>query len=156
MEQRGIAGAVLIAVGVVLLIALQSGVGGEIVVAAIGVGFLVGYALRRHYAFLVPGGILTGLGIGIVFETRYGGGAAVLLGLGAGFLSIYVIDAPARQRMGGWWPLIPGGILTVIGLALAAGQSGLLQAVGRWWPAILIIIGVYVLLRRRGEKPPAG
>ncbi len=154
MDQRVIVGAVLIAVGVVLLVALQSGVGGEITVATIGVAFLVAYAFRRYYAFLVPGGILAGLGIGILFETRYDGGAPVLLGLGAGFLSIYLIDASARRRMGGWWPLIPGGILTVIGLALAAGQSGLLRAFGRWWPVVLILIGVTVLLRRRGEEPP--
>ncbi|MGH8246893.1 MAG: LiaF transmembrane domain-containing protein [Gammaproteobacteria bacterium] len=61
---------------------------------------------------------------------------------------------PARRRtQWGWWPLIPGGILTLIGLMLAADQVGLLGAIGHWWPAILIVIGLYILLRRRVEPP---
>ena len=151
MDRRVVPGLVLIALGVLFLLFQQVGVGGEAVVAVIGLVLLAGYAYTRNYGFLIPGGIMTGLGIGIILAARSpGGGSAVLLGLGLGFLSIYVI-ARWRHMPAGWWPLIPGGVITVIGLLVAAGESGLLAAAGRWWPVVLILVGVYLLLRR-----PAG
>lgn len=155
MERRGVVpGVVLIVLGVLFLIAQQTGIGAEGVVAAIGLAFLVAYVFSRNYGFIVPGGIMTGLGIGIIYEMRaHAGGAPVLLGLGFGFVSIYAIDAAVRRTSSGWWPLIPGGVLTVLGLVLAAGQSGLLGAIGRWWPAILILIGLYIVFRRRAGEP---
>lgn len=155
MDPRRIApGVILIALGVFFLIAQRINVGGEAVVAAIGLAFLVAYWLTRNYGFLVPGGIMTGLGVGIIYEARAdAGGAPVLLGLGVGFIGIFVIDAAVRRASWGWWPLVPGGVLTLIGLLLAAGQSGLLGAIGRWWPAVLILIGLWFLLRGRSEVP---
>jgi len=58
----------------VLLFSLQlSNAGGQYAVALIGAAFLAAYAIWRVYGLLIPGGIL--------------------LVLGAGFASIYVIDA---------------------------------------------------------------
>ena len=153
MDRRVVPGLVLIALGVLFLLFQQVGVGGEAVVAVIGLVLFAGYAYTRNYGFLVPGGIMTGLGIGIILAARNpGGGSAVLLGLGLGFLSIYVI-ARWRHMPAGWWPLIPGGVITVIGLLVAAGESGLLAAAGRWWPVVLILVGVYLLLRRPLGRP---
>ncbi len=124
------------------------GVGGEGVVAAVGLAFLVAYALTRRYGFLVPGGILTGLGVGIIYESQmHARGATVVLGLGLGFLGIYAVDAAARKTPRGWWPLIPGGVLTLIGLLQAAGQE-FLGSIGRWWPVLLIAVGAYLVFRR--------
>jgi hypothetical protein len=72
----------------------------------------------------------------------------VLLGLGGGFLLIYVVSALRGRAPGDWWPLIPGGILTVIGLMLAANATGALAVIGRWWPAVLVIAGLFIILRR--------
>ena len=153
MDRRVVPGLVLIALGVLFLLFQQVGVGGEAVVAVIGLVLLAGYAYTRNYGFLIPGGIMTGLGMGIILAARSpGGGSAVLLGLGLGFLSIYVI-ARWRHMPAGWWPLIPGGVITVIGLLVAAGESGLLAAAGRWWPVVLILVGVYLLLRRPAGRP---
>lgn len=150
---RLVPGLILIALGVLFLAAQRTGFGAEAVVAAIGVVFLVTFAVTRQYGFLVPGGILTGLGIGIIFETRtVDGGAPILLGLGLGFASIYAIDRLVHRMSWGWWPLIPGGILTFIGLLLAAGQAGILGQIGRWWPALLILLGVFLLFRGRGIR----
>lgn len=152
--QRGtrVAAYVLIALGLILLVGQWLGVGGEAVVAVIGIAFLVAYSATSQYGFLIPGAIMTGLGVGIIYQTRYGGGAAVVLGLGLGFVAIYVAGAVRHQFAGNWWPLIPGGVLTGIGLLAAANQQGLAGDVARWWPVLLIAFGLYLIVRRR-EAP---
>lgn len=149
--RRSTTGIILVLLGILFLLGQWANIGGESVVAIIGLALLVAYAFTGHYGLLVPGGIMTGLGVGIVYETRLNGsGAPVLLGLGLGFLSIYVIGRTRGRMSGDWWPIIPGGILTVIGLIIAAGQTGLLGAIGRWWPAVLILLGLYLIYRQRG------
>ena len=153
--RRSVAGIILIALGVLFLLGQSLQIGGEAVVALIGAAFLVAYALTRQYGFLVPGGIMTGLGIGIIYEERLDvGGAPVLLGLGAGFLLIYVVSVMRGRMPGDWWPLIPGTILAVIGLMLAASATGALAVVGRWWPLVLVLIGLYIVLRRPARPAP--
>jgi hypothetical protein len=48
--------------------------------------------------------------------------------------------------------LIPALILIVLGIAFLLSNFGLLPSLGplfaQWWPAILIIVGVTMLLRR--------
>ena len=134
-------------------------IGPEAVVAVIGAGFLIAYAATRTYGFLIPGGIMTGLGIGIVIETQAAAsrGEPVLLGLGIGFLGIYAVDAIMRRSEALWWPVIPGGILATIGVLVGTGREGWLENAGAWWPAILIVIGALILLsQRRTGHPTTG
>lgn len=144
-----IAGWVLILAGLGLF-ALQylEGYGESVVLLVVGAAFLAGYVMRRSYGLLVPGAIVVGVGLGQlgqeIFDTT---GDIEAVGVGVGFLLIYVIDAMYRGSTH-WWPLIPGGILVV------AGTSSLLDAdVGRLlWPALLVLAGVVMLLglnRRR-------
>ncbi len=74
------------------------------------------------------------------------------IGLGAGFVAIYVIDILYRGRSH-WWPLIPGAILIVAGVA--SGSLEHLISVG--WPLVLIVIGLRMLVggsrTARREKP---
>jgi hypothetical protein len=162
VERTWVPGIVLIALGILFLAIQAFGVGEEIAVAVIGAVFLVAYAVRREYGFLIPGAILTGLGIGVALENRVttDNGWTVVLGLGLGFVAIYAIDVlSGATRDGQWWPLVPGGILTAIGLGLALDAQPLLDALERWWPLLLIIGGVLLLLRpvlrgRSGQRPP--
>src|SRR3970282_85933 len=97
MDRRVVPGLVLIALGVLFLLFQQVGVGGEAVVAVIGLVLLAGYAYTRNYGFLIPGGIMTGLGMGIILAARSpGGGSAGLLGLGVGFFRILCHPPCAR------------------------------------------------------------
>lgn len=157
MEQRTLVpGLILIALGVFLGIVQVTGVGAEAVVAVIGGAFLVAYALTRNYGFLVPGGILTGLGIGVILETRAGSNAdgVVVIGLGLGFLAIYVIDLLVRARQALWWPVIPGGILATIGVLVETEQGHWLEGTELMWPVALIVIGAIVLLAQIRRGPP--
>jgi hypothetical protein len=154
MAPNRVLGLLLIAIGGALLLAITTDVGGELVVGALGAGFLVAYATTGAYGLLVPGAILTGLGTGIVIAEQGGPEEAVVLGLGLGFLAIAVVDV-LRGSPGGawWWPLIPGAILTTVGASEMVGMRDL----GRYVvPAILILIGVGLLIRRHPAPSEGG
>lgn len=152
MDRRYAPGVLLIVLGVALLLTRQQVLRGEVTVLVIGAALLVAYAFTQSYGLLVPGGILTGLGAGIALR-EWAAGGGVLLGLGVGFFLIYVLD---RARGGGGgggagtWPIIPGGILIVIGLLQAARSVAALQALWSWWPVALIALGVWLVVRRWG------
>lgn len=153
-DGRIIPGVILVVLGLALLAAqFVPGIGGEVVVPALGAAFLVLYFYTRTYGFLIPGCILTGLGLGILAETRLAvpGVEPVVLGLGLGFVAIFAIDA-AYTRFSNWWPLIPGGILVVVALAPAFPQ--LAPVIGKLWPLGLVIVGlvlVFAALTRNRE-----
>jgi hypothetical protein len=150
-RDRIVFAAVLILVGVAglaLQVAESTPGAGGVVVLLIGLGLLGAFAFTRQYGYLIPGGIMTGLGAGIVASealtlTDEGTGGVIVLGLGLGFLSIWVIGGLVRVVEHHWWPLIPGGILAVIGAALLVGG----QAVGLldYWYVVVIALGVIVL-----------
>jgi hypothetical protein len=145
-------GLLLIGLGAFLAVVLLTDLGGEVIVLTVGVVFLLAYAFTRTYGLLIPGGIVTGLGAGILIESAGGPTGTVVLGLGAGFLTIALVDvlvSPGREAW--WWPLIPGGILTVTGASDTAGW----QNTGAFVvPAVLIAVGLLIMLRRSPSGPP--
>ncbi len=149
------AGTVLVVVGLVAL-ALQriDGPGRAVVLLLAGGSFIAAYFYSNVYGFLVPGGVLSGIGLGIVGQWH---GVSVkdpsAVGLGIGFLAIYAI-AWAYRRRSHWWPLIPGVILIVSGLGARFVDVG--RVVWRWAPAVLVVVGVLLVVRaiRRGPGVP--
>lgn len=138
------AGAILIVLGLGLF-ALQfmKGIGEAVILFFIGAVFVAAYFYRRAYGLLIPGCILLGLGLGSVGEqSAFALGDFGLIGLGIGFVAIYVIDLIYR---GGthWWPLIPGLSLIVVGFAQSNANLMRLLAVG--WPLILVLVGLLIL-----------
>lgn len=156
MNERNLApGLVLIGLGVLFGIVQLTGIGGEAVVLVIGGGLLVGYAATRLYGYLVPGGILSGLGIGVIWQAQVlsDAGGAPLVGLGAGFLAIYLIDLFVRHDRALGWPVIPGGITLTIGLLLETGNGGTLAGAAPLWPIALVLVGGLLLLRQVSGQP---
>lgn len=146
-QNRGrlIAGAVLILLGVAFFAMQFFGeLGASAILFAVGGVFLVAYFYTRTYGFLIPGGILAGLGLGQLAANGglmgYTGLSAI--GLGIGFISICLIDWLYTQNFR-WWPLIPGGIILAGGLASA--NENLQVLLSRGWPLILVVIGLIVL-----------
>ncbi|MFQ5594795.1 MAG: hypothetical protein ACE5HA_11675 [Anaerolineae bacterium] len=154
-------GAVLIVIGLVLLIAQRTDLRAWALLF-LGIGFLGMFFWSRHYGWLVPGGILTGLGTGIVMASALQNvpdnyeAALFLVSFGLGFILIWVLDI-LFTRVSNWWPLIPGGIMVLIGLAVGVGGVALdiLEFVGNWWPLILVIIGAWILFTIWRESRPA-
>lgn len=131
---------------------------GGIIVLLIGLGLLGGFVSTRHYGYLVPGGIMTGLGAGIALQeafalTNDSSGGIIVLGLGLGFASIWVLGQILDVQRSLWWPLVPGGILVVVGGALLIGGDAI--RVLDWWGLVLVAIGLLVLWRAfaMGRQP---
>jgi hypothetical protein len=147
-------GAVLVVVGAVLL----GGRFNDVVAAGgpalwIGLGFLTWWAFSGNYGLLVPAGVLTGLGVGLMLDHLEFYGNPVALGLGVGFLAIYALDALRRRHNSSWWPLAPGGVLVVVGLLQNTSGWDSLGELG--WPLVLIVIGIIVIggaLSRRAPR----
>ncbi|MFP4310502.1 MAG: hypothetical protein ACLFS9_00790 [Nitriliruptoraceae bacterium] len=152
MDGTRLAGLVLIGVGATLLLMMATDLGGEVVLLALGFGFLLGYAVRGLYGLLVAGAILTGLGGGAVAIGQGAPDGAGALGLGVGFLLIAVVDRIRTPGRGGWWwPFIPGGILVATALPSLTG----VPEVGPYLvPATLVLVGVLLLLRPRRRDLP--
>ena len=144
-----VTGAILIVLGVGLF-ALQfaEGLSESVVLFLIGGLFVAGYLYSRAYGLLIPGCILIGLGLGMV-----GGGTLdsldeageerlILLGLGVGFVALYVIPL-VYQRKNIWWPLIPAAVLIVVGIV--QGNKDLEQLLEVAWPLIIVFIGLLIL-----------
>ena len=155
MVGRSFAGVLLVTIGIALLIINLTGVGGVAIVLLGGLAFLATHLATRSYGFLVPGGILTGFGAALVAQDLGFVADIGLIGLGAGFLLIPVVQLATgwERQSGWWWPLIPGGILTLLGVfeRLEGDAAGLVL------PGVLIILGLSFLLSaaRRGSVGPS-
>ncbi len=146
-------GVILIAVGMTLFAVQLLNLDADVIVLVIGLVFSIAYAATRRYGLLIPAGIMTGLGTGILLEDFGVVGEPVVLGLGLGFLAIYAVDAltSGARAPGRWWPLVPGAILTIIaGAESTFGAEGA-RVIAQWWPILLIAAGAWLLLRGRAS-----
>jgi hypothetical protein len=138
-----IPGLILILLGIAFLLAQYLEFSPGLVLTLLGLVFVLLYVIMRTYGLLVPGCILTGLGLGLMFDRPpLVAQVAVPIGLGFGFLAIFVVQLVV-MRTTHWWPLIPGGILVLVGVADGVPQAQMLIEKG--WPLILVAIGLVVL-----------
>lgn len=143
-RQRIVGGIILILLGIAFL-AQQfiHGLSDSVILFIIGGALLVAYFMRRIYGLLVPACILMGLALGAIGESTFiGVGDFSAIGLSIGFIAIYVI-ARVYQGKSHWWPLIPAGILLLVGIGALTDNLGRLVSVG--WPLLLVLIGLLVL-----------
>jgi hypothetical protein len=104
---------------------------------------------RGHWWAIIPAGLLLTLGIVSVLnnmeglETR----GVLFLGLGVTFLLVALLPGE-RSRS---WALIPGILLVLFGAILGTPLFGLS---GYFWPAVLILLGGFFVIRFfRGQSP---
>ena len=143
-----VAGLVIAGIGLFFLAGQLEPDIGRYVTMFIGLALLAVFVVTRQYGFLVPGSILTGVGIGIVLDSAASGAAesgVMMLALAGGFLGIWVIGSIYRLAENHWWPLIPGGILTLIGLVQLTRTD--VAGALRLWPVILIVLGAFLLAK---------
>ena len=155
-RQKFTAGVVLVLFGLgFYLVQRLDAIGNEVIMLIIGSAFLVAYFYQKAYGLLIPAGVLLGVGAGNLLQGRFWwANEGIQLGLGAGFVAIYLI-ARLYQRESHWWPLIPGVILILIGIPKTAMVIRFLLDN---WPLILVAIGVLILIgafRRSSEASAA-
>jgi hypothetical protein len=109
----------------------------------LGAIFIAVYLFWNAYGWLIPGGILMGIGLDSLGESAVPAfGELSPIGLGLGFVSIYVIDLVYRGRTS-WWPLVPGIVLILSGLA--SGNEVLQRLLSIGWPLVLVFFGLLLL-----------
>ena len=160
MERRDqlVGGAVLIAIGAAILLGQYVEDVEQFILLGLGIVLLVLFALSRNPGTLIGGGIVTGLGAGVLIAANSEGdigGAAVLFGLGLGFVSVWFVGTLMKIPETRFWPLIPGAILVAVGFVVLASSQNV-QLPDWLWPALIMGLGVVVILAallRRREGP---
>ncbi|MEX1295938.1 MAG: hypothetical protein AB1Z67_07190 [Candidatus Limnocylindrales bacterium] len=163
------AGVVVMAIGAFFLLGQFIDDVGRWVTLFIGLIFLAAFLYKREYGFLIPGCIVSGVGIGIVLASTLDdpwSGASVLFSISGGFIAIWIVSMVMRSMdedwprgdakdagQALWWPLIPGGILALIGLVVLA-EDGVGSDILRWWPVLLIGAGLIILISSRSRRGP--
>lgn len=122
-----IIGTFLIAGGGALLLEQRLKTGWLILllVPAIGLTFLLGGIRWQKKGYVIPGGIITGIGVGLFFflsplvhgnwQTRVG---LLLMAAGAGFLLIPLVSYLSSRRIT-WWAMITGTLIAAVGAAFS-------------------------------------
>jgi hypothetical protein len=123
----------------------------------LGIELLIWGIISKKIGFLIPGCLLCTIGPGIYISwgTDLAGNALAKTGLmlatfafGWGFISLF-----SRTTSGEliWWPLIPGGVLAVVGWGLyIGGDPGNAPVfIANTGSVGLIIFGIYLLLMRK-------
>jgi drug/metabolite transporter (DMT)-like permease len=121
-----IAGIVLIAVGVLLLLDLRGVIESAayvpaLIFAAVGAVFVSLFIRsRENWWAAIPGSVFLGLAAVITATQLTGGGAGaafLFLFMGAGFAAVYL-----RERAN-WWALIPSGVMLTLAFIVALPQD---------------------------------
>jgi hypothetical protein len=112
----------------------------------LGLAFIAWAALVRSPGLLVPGGMLTGIGVGVLLREEYGN-AAFLFSLSGGFLLVGLLSGLIFGR-GARWTVFPAAGLAFAGLTQVAGPEVRfwLREFRPVWPFILILVAGYLLL----------
>ncbi len=158
-DGRWIGGLILILIGAGLLANQYIPDIGRYAPLVVGLGLLIIFIVTRNAGALIGGAIVTGIGVGLLMDVQFPpseGTSWIPLCLGLGFLGIWVFGGLLRMPEARFWPLIPGGILTFVGIAALGGLS---SQIGQYiWPIVLILIGLVTIvssLRRRAAQPSA-
>jgi len=123
-----------------------------------GLAFFAGISLAFWWVYftdttrwwaIIPGGVLLTLGLVSALDDLFGGDASGgIFFLGLGFTFILVAILPGGR--GRSWGLIPGTILLLFGAFLGTPYIGL---AGYFWPAVLILLGGYFVVRFFTNRP---
>lgn len=152
-RSRIVSGITLIGIGLLLFwLTRVEDIADSVLFFVIGSLFLGAYLYSKNYGLLIPGCLLLGLGAGTLLENMEQFDEPWQIGLGAGFVAIFVITL-LYERRAHWWPLIPGGVLLLSAFEFGDELMRFLFSGG--WPLVLVVIGVVILLgafTKRGSR----
>jgi hypothetical protein len=155
-KNKIITGVAFIAIGIIWLLDEFIGFNfGSLILPGLGIFFLIWGATTREGGLLIPGGVISGLGVGVGLVSSFGVGGenaagVILLGLATGFASIILTTWLFTDETH-WWPIFPVAAIGLVGTALFLGGQWLsiLTFAERFWPVALIIVGVVTIFKRK-------
>jgi hypothetical protein len=151
-NHRIVAGVILVLFGLATLLQRWLNIGNYIVLL-LGLAMLVWGSISHRSGWIIPGGVLGGIGLGILamqgpWQIPVADQNGVfLLCFALGWFLITLLTALFTCTQ--WWALIPGGIMTLIGSGILLTNGSL-----RWmdlnlgYAIILILIGLFLLIYR--------
>lgn len=158
-RDRSVVGIMLIVIGLLVFASMVIDLPNmeQLVLPGLALIFLAWGLFTRQFGLIIPGGVLAGIALGTYLlqgpftdlaEQNQGG--VFLTAFSLGWALISLLSLLTKQGFQ-WWPLIPGGIIGLVGLALLRGGAAmrLLELAGYGWPLILVAVGASLLLRRR-------
>jgi len=147
---RIVAGIILVLIGVATLLQRWLDIGNYITLL-LGAALLIWGSISRKTGLIIPGGVLSGIGLGILamqspwhFPAEVQSGI-FLLCFALGWFLISLLSSLFTCTL--WWPLIPGGIMALIGGAILVTNGDIpwldLNVV---YAVVLIVVGVVLLV----------
>jgi len=155
-RNRATGGVLLIAIGL-LLLAGQVIHFDHLFLPMLGGIFILAAIAQRNPGLMIPGGILTGIGVGAFLTDNVfwamaepARGGLFLVSLAGGFALITVLSA-VFTRHTQVWALFPATIIGLVGGALLIGGTAVnvVAFLGQVWPVFLILGGLLMLIPRR-------
>lgn len=159
LRQRRTTGVILLLIGLgALLSSYYDWNLGLMTPLLMGAVFLGWSLLAREWGLLIPGGILTGLGAGILVQRYADQGrdfdqGAFMLCFAAGWLLIPVLSWLVFKRSA-LWALWPAGALALAGAVRLGGNDvrEWFRAIRAWWPLALIAVALFLLFTNPRAK----
>jgi hypothetical protein len=123
----------------------------------IGISLIIAGIIWKLIALIIAGALLSGIAPGLYFGWENSNAinpleqtGIMLVGFAFGWGFITVLSRALTKKFV-WWPLIPGGILAVVGwgLYIAGNPESAVGFIGNTGSVGLIIFGIYILLMRK-------
>ena len=161
---RVIPGVTLLASGAVIALDSQKialgNWAGAIVLFGIALSFWILLLKRGDFWWAaIPGGVLTVVSVLIGLRTQLSPAlwtAALLVGLGLVFLLLYLVRFGQTDTR---WASVPAGWLMLLGLVTAANAAvkslKQLAFLEKWWPIVLVLAAVIILVLMIARRPTA-
>ena len=150
----------LLALALMVLMGLDDSIPRPYIAATLFVGLALAfgnlYAVNRseHWWAIIPGGfvlVLAGVIALTVTITRLETlGAILFTGMGLVFALVYLLAGKRRH----WWALIPAAVLLFFGILTFSVNNNVENALLRWWPASLIVLGALVAFFSTLQRTP--
>ena len=155
-NHRFAAGVVLIVFGGASLLQRWLDIG-NIIVLILGLGMLAWGSISHRTGWIIPGGVLTGIGLGILAQEGHwffplaDQNGVFLICFAIGWFLITLLSSLFTCTQ--WWALIPGGIMAVIGSSILVTNGAV-----RWedlnlvYAIILLSAGLFLLAYKGRSK----
>ncbi len=169
MNKRVLTGLILIIVGLIIFLGNMDFLEGDFTLIIISTGFYFVYYLsgnkdkKKNIGFLIPANIIFMLGLFTIAEENLQieklSGTLFFVFMGTAFLLVYLLHTIHQKDLSYGernWPLITAGAVYLFSGFIFSIEyleaEYFARIFGTYWPVILIIIGVIIIIRNLKDR----